>query len=69
MYIEEEDTIEPPEDFMECNRTIGIRPRLISFTAGPNLITNAGSSQQSYLPDGFIQFAQPNMNGKIAIFL
>lgn len=63
MYIEDEDFNEQ-EDVVECNRNINIRPRLLSFTTGPNLSMNAGNSQHNYLPEGFIQFAQPNLNGK-----
>lgn len=63
MYVEDEDANER-EHVVECIQNINIRPRLISFSAGPNLSTNERNSQHSYLHDSFVQFTQPNLNGK-----
>ncbi|KNC31551.1 hypothetical protein FF38_12773 [Lucilia cuprina] len=64
MYIEE-DELNDEEAAMGGARAAEIRTRVAPHSMGPRCSTSTSSSQHHYISEGFIQYAQPSLNGTI----
>lgn len=64
MYIEEEE-MNDEEAAMGGARAAEIRARAAPIQMMPRCSTSTSSSQHHYISEGFIQYAQPSLNGRI----
>ncbi|KAI8130741.1 Synaptogenesis protein syg-2 [Lucilia cuprina] len=66
MYIEE-DELNDEEAAMGGARAAEIRTRVAPHSMGPRCSTSTSSSQHHYISEGFIQYAQPSLNGDVLL--
>ncbi|XP_058985575.1 uncharacterized protein LOC109612281 isoform X2 [Musca domestica] len=66
MYIEEEE-LNDEEAAMGTARAAEIRARIAPINMMPRCSTSTASSQHHYISEGFIQYAQPSLNGDVLL--